>query len=145
VFIGFDEGDQDRLIFHTLTHVRYLKDTKESDQAEVSYFLEEEEEGEGIWALKKRVQSPPDAEPEEGGVVMTILTGVREFNLRYYDSQKGEFFPEWDSTAVDYANRLPRAVEILLILENPMEEEEGEGHRFLTTAFLGMAPGPNDF
>jgi type II secretion system protein J len=144
VFVGTNNGDQDKLIFNTLSHIRYLKDTKESDLAEVSYFLEPEEEGEGgFFVLKKRVSSPPDAEPEQGGAAFALLEGVKELNFRYYDPRKGEYGDDWDSTKLDFVNRLPRAVEITLAVRDPNDEEETV--RFSTVALLEMSPGPNDF
>jgi type II secretion system protein J len=146
VFIGANNGDQDKLTFNTLSHVRYLKDTKESDLAEVSYFLEPDEDEEapaGLFVLQKRESSPPDAEPEEGGTVTTLLRGVKELNFRYYDKRKVEYGDEWDTTKLDYVNKLPRAVEITLVLQDPIDEEESI--RFSTVALLEMAPGPNDF
>lgn len=144
VFVGKNSGDQDGIVFNSLSHIRYLKDSKESDLAEVGYFLEPaQEEGEGPFLLKKRDSSPPDAEPEEGGRTFTLLTGVKELNFRYYDLQKQEFVDQWDSTSLDYVNRLPRAVEIALVVRNPVSEEEE--FRFATVVLLEMAPGPNDF
>lgn len=147
VFIGVNNGDQDKLTFETFSHIRYLKDSKESDLAEVSYFLEpqteEEEESRGnLYALKKREASPPDAEPEEGGSVITLLEGVKELNLRYYDLKKVEFSDEWDSTKVDYLNKLPDAVEISLVMQDPIDPEGSIP--FSTIVLLEMAPGPND-
>ncbi len=143
VFIGKDEGDQDQVTFHGIGHLRYLKDVKESDQAEVSYFLEPNPEEAGLFLLKKRESSPPDDQPEEGGTVQTLLDSAKELNFRYFDPQRGEFFDGWDSTKLDQLNKLPRAVEIVLVVQNPVDEEKTL--RFQTTAFLGMAPGPNDF
>ena len=150
VLIGLNNGDQDKLTFETLSHVRYLKDVKESDQSEVSYFLEPEEDapGEdvkvsGLFSLKKREQSPPDADPDEGGTTLTLLDGVKELNFRYFDPQKWEYLDEWDSTKVDYLNKLPRAVEITLVMQDPVDEEGTI--RFSTVALIEMAPGPNDF
>lgn len=137
VFIGKDEGDQDQVVLFTLTHIRYLKDAKESDQAEVSYFLEMDPEHPGLFRLKKRESSPPDAEPEEGGEVITLLESVKELNFRYFDAPRGEFYSSWDSTKMDQLNRLPRAVEILLVVQDPVNEEKTL--RFQTTAFLVMA------
>jgi type II secretion system protein J len=143
VFSGTNNGDQDKLIFDTLSHTRYLKDSKESDLAELTYWLEPEEEGNGLYVIKRRDKSPPDAEPGEKGKVMVLLDGVKEFNLRYYDPVKTEYKDEWDTTKVDYANRLPRAVEITLVLQDPGDEENTL--RFATVALLEMSPGPNDF
>ena len=61
VFSGANNGDQDKLTFNTLSHTRYLKDTKESDLAEVTYFLEPQEDGGGLYVLKRRDKSPLDA------------------------------------------------------------------------------------
>lgn len=149
VFIGANNGDQDKITFNTLAHVRYLKDVKESDLAEMSFSLETSElEGEdgqrlNTYALTKREESPPDDNAEEGGTVMTLLDGVKSFSLRFFDKQKAEYVDEWDSTKIDNRNRMPRAVEIKLVMQDPIDEE-GE-IPFLTTVFLEMAPGPNDF
>lgn len=143
VFSGSNNGGQDKLIFDTLSHMRYLADSKESDLAELTYWLDPQEEGDGLFVIKRRDKSPPDAEPGEKGKVTVLLDGVREFNLRYYDPVKGEYQDEWDTTKVDYANRLPRAVEITLVMQDPGDEENTL--RFATVALLEMSPGPNDF
>lgn len=146
VFIGENAGDQDKLTFDTFSHIRYLKDTKESDLAEVTYFLEksaDEDAGPDEFDLKIREKSPLDNEPDKGGKVMTLLDGVKELNFRYYDQTKNEFKDEWDTTKIDYGNRLPRAVEITLVLKDPIDEDNTV--RFQTVVMPEMAPGPNDF
>ncbi len=152
-FIGSDQGSLDKVTFVTFGHVRYLRDSKESDQAEVSYFVEsggaEESNDEENTSspegqiLKKRESSPPDAQPEEGGKISILLDGVKEFNLRYYDAEKGEYVDAWDSTGVDRLNKLPRAVEITLGVQSPVDEDQVL--KFKTVVLLEMAPGPNDF
>jgi general secretion pathway protein J len=153
VFIGVNSGDQDKLTFDTLSHIRYLKDVKESDMAEVSYYLEKQEPSAetenspsaGLYTLRKRELSPPgpDPETETKGTVLTLLEGVKELNFRYYSQQKIDFVDEWDSTKGDWLNKLPKAVEITLVVQDPVDQE-GE-LRFTTTTFLEMAPGPSDF
>ncbi len=147
VLIGVNNGDQDKLTFDTLSHIRYLKDVKESDLAEVSYFLEpgeeREEETTGLLVLKKRESSPPDTDPDEGGTVTTLLEGVKELNFRYFDPVRAEYGDEWDTTKLDFASKLPRAVEITLVVADPLDEENSL--RFLTVAMIEMAQGPNDF
>lgn len=149
LFTAKNNGDQDKVTFDTVSHIRYLKDVKESDLAEVTYFLEPLESGEGeapttgLFVLKKREISPPGNTPEEGGTVTNLLEGVRELNFRYYDTGKREFVDEWDSTKIDNLNKLPRAVEITLVVQDPVDEETT--HRFSTIQLLEMYPGPNDF
>ncbi len=144
VLIGTNSGDQDKLTFMSFSHIRYQKNVKESDLAEITYFLEKDDEG-GLesYILKKREASPPDDQPEEGGNTVALLTGVKQLNFRYYDVTKAEYRDDWDTTKVDYLNRLPRAVEITLVLQDPIDEEATV--RFSTVALLEMAPGPNDF
>lgn len=143
VFTATNNGDQDKLIFDNLSHTRYLKDAKESDLSEVTYFLEPQEEGDGLYAVKRRDKCPLDQEPGEKGNVSVLLEGVKELNFRFLDPVKGEYQDEWDTTKLDFANRLPRAVEITLVLQDPADEENSL--RFKTVALLEMSPGPNDF
>jgi len=143
VFTATNNGDQDKLIFDNLSHTRYLKDAKESDLSEVTYFLEPQEEGDGLYAVKRRDKCPLDQEPGEKGIVSVLLEGVKELNFRFLDPVKGEYQDEWDTTKLDFANRLPRAVEVTLVLQDPADEENTL--RFKTVALLEMSPGPNDF
>ncbi len=143
VFIGKNEGDQDKLTFNSFSHLRYLKNVKESDLAEISYFLDADPEHAGLYTLKKREQSPPDDNPDEGGQTVTLIDRVKELNFRYYHLQKGEYVDAWDSTSVDFAFKLPRSVEIILVIQDPVDEEAEI--RVLSSVILEMAPGPNDF
>jgi hypothetical protein len=71
------------------------------------------------------------------------LENVLQLRLQYYDSGRKEWRREWDSLSVDFNKMLPRAVEITLVIPDPVDEEETR--TFMTTALLEMAPGPNDF
>lgn len=147
-FIGTDSGERDEIHFVSLSHMRYLKNTKESDQEEVSYFLrrEEGEEGEkGRWDLVRRMQSPPDREPEKGGRDYVILQDVQKLEFQFFDEKRGEWQREWDSSRIESNRQLPKAVEITLTIPDPVEPEEAEPRSFTTTALVEMAPGPNDF
>ena len=143
-FLGKDNGDQDELHFATLGHLRVMKDSKESEQAEVGYLLKEATGDEGqVWNLVKRTQSPPDRDPEQGGQVYIMLENIQEFKLQYYDEGRKEWRREWDSNSLDSNKRLPKAVEITIVIPDPIDPDETRS--FTTTALLAMAPGPNDF
>ncbi|MBI1908899.1 MAG: prepilin-type N-terminal cleavage/methylation domain-containing protein [Deltaproteobacteria bacterium] len=143
-FVGKNNGDADEISFTSFSHVRYLKDVKESDQEEVTYKLEPSKDDESnSLEIVKRSSSPLDANPTEGGKTYPLLKGVKGLSFRYYDPKKQEWFEEWDSEGSDNPSKLPRAVEITLTVENP--EEEGEPIVFTTIAIVEMAPGPNDF
>ncbi|MDO8643948.1 MAG: type II secretion system protein GspJ [bacterium] len=146
IFLGEDRSEEDALTFSAFSNVRYLKDSKESDQAEISYFLKRSEEGDQ-YSLMKRTASPPDADPKEGGNEFSILDDVEGLNFRYYDPKRNEWLNEWNSEGIDFLNKMPRAVEISLKVRHPSSDEEGEWEPLLfkTVVLLEMAPGPNDF
>ncbi|QQR81972.1 MAG: prepilin-type N-terminal cleavage/methylation domain-containing protein [Deltaproteobacteria bacterium] len=163
VFMGKDQGDQDEVTFNSFSHLRYIKNVKESELAEISYYLEADPDRSGSYLLKKREVSPPTANPESGhdskgstghspggGTTMTLLDGVKGLNFRYYDFQKADFVDEWDTTKSDYVGKLPRAVEITLTLLPPQDSEEDSDNedsekKLVTQVFIESAPGPSDF
>ncbi len=143
-FYGKENGDQDELHFASFSNLRFIRGSRENEQAEISYMLKKREgEEESGWDLIKRTQSPPDREPEAGGNEYVVLENVKEFKLQYYDEGRKEWRREWDSASVDFNKRIPKAVEIAIVIEDPLVPEETK--TFTTTALLEMSPGPNDF
>jgi len=144
VFVGEDQ-DPDILWFNTRAHQRRYRDARESDQAEITLFAERMPRIDGIpdegLILYQRESPRVDGEPGEGGDVTPIAYNVKEFNLRYLDGNVNEWKDEWDSRKAEFANRLPRAVELSMILYVPDPREPG---RFLekpskTTVVLEFA------
>jgi type II secretory pathway component PulJ len=74
-FIGTDE----RLDFTNFAHLRTRIDEAASEQAEISYYLRptRTEDGRLRRDLVRREQAPIDGDPEEGGVVYTLLGSRR--------------------------------------------------------------------
>jgi len=122
VFVG-EDTDPDQLWFATRAHQRRYRDARESDQAEITLWAErmprvEGMEDEGL-VLYLREAPRVDEEPGEGGTVMPIAYNVKDFNLRYLDGRINEWSDTWDTRSADHANRLPRAVEISMIVMIP--------------------------
>jgi general secretion pathway protein J len=146
IFKGDDQGDQDMVTFSSFSNVRYIKDTKQSDQSEISYYLKAQEGNPDLFQLIKRQASPPDSLPEEGGKELMMVEGIISLNMRYYSTGLGEWVAEWDSTSLGNPHKMPKAVEITMVVPYPSDDyEEGETMTFRTIAFLEMAPGPNGF
>lgn len=124
VFVGYDE-EPDRLYFATLAHQRLYRDSRESDQAEITVWTESSprEQGDG-YILYHRESERVDHEPGQGGRVYPLAYNVRAFNVRYLDPQTNEWRDEWDSRDTDTLYRIPRAVEIGLVLIAPDPEDE---------------------
>ncbi|MBI4212427.1 MAG: type II secretion system protein, partial [Deltaproteobacteria bacterium] len=53
-FIGKDGGERDSLKFTSFSHLRFIKDTKESDQAKIEYAMEPSKEDPRIFHLVRK-------------------------------------------------------------------------------------------
>lgn len=92
------QGKQDSLLFSYLGHERRRRGARESDQGTVEYRLERTAEGR---ALIRREKATPDAEPERGGIRETLVTGVKDFRLAYWDDKAEDWKDEWEAVMED--------------------------------------------
>lgn len=134
LFKGEDDGGNSKLTFTSFSHVRLYHGSNEGDQTELAWWLEPDEGSNGLYKLMHRESPRIDEDPEKGGIDEVLAYGVREFRLRYYDFRKEEWQTEWDSDGTDYKGRLPKAVEINLILEDPDEI----AHPYHTKVYLDL-------
>lgn len=116
-------GKEDQLDFAALSHARYFKQSRETDYAEVGYYLADDPEDSSKKILMRRESKVLDDKPEEGGLSDPLVEGVKGFQLEYYDPKKKEWIKTWDSSQLEQSNRLPRAVRIEIKVENPEQEE----------------------
>ncbi len=140
VFVGLDR-DPDELYFATLAHRRIYRDTRECDQAEITLWTEDapKEKGEG-YVLYHRESPRIDERPSEDGVIYPLAYNVRSLNLRYLDQNSNEWQEEWDTRKSETLYRLPRAVEVALVLITKGPDGELVDVPFLTTILLQFAP-----
>jgi general secretion pathway protein J len=116
-FIGSNGSPGDRIDFVTFSHRRLLEDSKETDQAEVSYFTGTDLEKTGRVNLLRRVSSEIDLLPDEGGKVEVLATDVDLFEVEYLDAVTGQWQDRWDTTqATEQGGRLPLQVRLTLVL-----------------------------
>ena len=106
----------DSLHFTSLSHVRWVKDSKESELCEIGYYLEKNEETRESF-LFRREDWNVDGTLEEGGRPLELAEGVDGLNFRYYDGD--EWVDEWDSRI---KNELPNAIEVVLIMRDPRQK-----------------------
>ncbi|MEL6345020.1 MAG: prepilin-type N-terminal cleavage/methylation domain-containing protein [Myxococcota bacterium] len=141
VFIGRQSGDESTLWFATTSHRRAYHNSREADQAEITVWTEDEEEGEGM-VLLHRESGIVDQEPDEGGSIMPLARNVTQFEVAFLDSRNGEWISEWDSTGVDTPNTLPRAVQIVLGLSepDPLDDDDTIERIFVRTVYLERGP-----
>lgn len=138
VFVGKDNEPVDELWFATLAHKRLYRNTRESDQAEVTVWGEPDPDRPGTYILLHRESPRIDEEPDEGGAVYPLAYGVRALRVRYLDPTTCEWADAWDSNSIEQSQRLPRAAQLVLVLEgpDPEDDEATVEHTFATTVRL---------
>lgn len=136
-FIGKNEGP-DRLWFTTLSHHRLFRESRECDQTEVTYWTEDDPTMKGAKVLLRREAPRIDNEPEKGGLIAPLAYNLKAVEYRYINPKTNEWLEEWDSTGVDLANKLPRAVQIALVflVADPDDPEKLVERPYATTVML---------
>jgi general secretion pathway protein J len=136
-FIATNSGQYDRVDFSAFAHRRIERDVKESDQAEIGYFVVADPDVEGKMDLVRREQAPIDYDPKRGGVVNLLAEDVESFELKYLDPMTGQWVESWDSTqAAQQFNRLPIEVRIELKLKAVKHTPE---FRYVTKAIIPIS------
>lgn len=135
-FVGQNSTPFDRVDFAAFAHVRTQRDTKESDQAEIGYFVVRNPDDTDAFDLVRREQAPPDTDPKRGGIVNVLVENVETFDVKYLDPTTGSWVESWDTTqASGQYNRMPMEVRITLALKGM---PQGLPSRFTTKFFLPM-------
>ena len=144
IFKGTDRGDRDRIDFTSFSHTPLVRDAKESDQNELSYFLANHPERRGEQVLARREQARIDDTPTSGGRVQILLEGVKGFDLEYLDPQTWQWQRSWSAEPGGgmHANRLPYQVRITVTLAPVNTRFQGRRRRpdrvFRTVAQLPL-------
>ncbi|MDB4943380.1 MAG: ral secretion pathway protein [Labilithrix sp.] len=135
-FLATNGGTFDRIDFVSFAHRRVTADSKESDQAEIGYFVVKDPDHDDKMDLVRREQPNPDYEPKAGGVVNVLAEDVESFDLRFLDPLSGQWIETWDSVQLTaQLNRLPVEVKITLVLK-PVKNSPP--FRFITKFMMPM-------
>ena len=133
-FVGKSSPPYDRLDFTSFAHLRTERDSHESDQAEVGYFVVKDPEVPEKMDLVRREQTPIDYEPLKGGIVNVVAEDVEKFDVRFLDPTTSQWIETWDSMQVTgQPNRLPFEVDITLVLKGV---GGGQPYSYTTKMFI---------
>jgi general secretion pathway protein J len=133
-FVGRSSIPYGRVDFSAFAHLRTDRDSHESDQAEIGYFVVPDPDAASKMDLVRREQTPIDLDPLKGGVVNVVAEDVDRFELRYLEPQTGQWLETWDSTQVSgQPARLPLEVKITLELKGV---GAGPPYAYTTKVFL---------
>lgn len=142
------KGARDKVAFTSLSHVRLVKNSRESDQTEISYWVKRSSRTRGD-ALWRRESRRIDEKPLQGGPTMALLDEIVRFQLHYWDAgviapnaQPGAaggtcsddcWKDSWDTTQIDgQSMRLPQRVRIRMTIK----DEWGRDEKWETQAIL---------
>jgi general secretion pathway protein J len=133
-FVGKSSAPYDRMDFTSFAHLRTERNSHESDQAEVGYFVVKDPEVSDKMDLVRREQTPIDYEPLKGGIVNVVAEDVEKFDVRFLDPTTSQWIETWDSMQVTgQPNRLPFEVDITLVLKGV---GSGPPYSYTTKVFI---------
>ncbi|MBR58938.1 MAG: hypothetical protein CMH54_13085 [Myxococcales bacterium] len=115
--ITFFNGTSDSVDFTTLAHRRLVRGARESDQAQIGYYLDRVD-GEPV--LMRSVKSPLD-DSDNRGEGFVVCRGVEEFKLEYWDARGGEKEGRWED---DWSAEQSELLESLEPQEGYLVDEE---------------------
>jgi len=138
--IGF-MGKEDRLDFNSFSHRRFVKDQKETEVAEIGYYLKSRDDLSGVYYLMRRESSKVDQKTDEGGRSDILLDNVKSLQLEYYDSRAKEYTKTWDTFLGSIQDRLPRAVKVTLTvyLDLNVDSLNDEANQFVYRVIVPIA------
>jgi len=141
VFIGRPGSDFAELQFTSFAHEVLRQDAKESDQCEIGYTVERDEDNREQRNLVRRIDPRIDREPEKGGPIAVLAEDVKKFKLRYFDPRDDDWTDEWNTERPEFDGRLPTLVEITMVVE----DEDGKELSFVTKTRINLSTSLKKF
>jgi len=140
-FVGEDTEikgrNADSLRFISRAHLVFSEQEQPSGTAEIAYYVQEDDEGEGF--VLYRTDRPAFQEkPEEGTGGLVLCDSLVSVDFTYYDDE-GEEHDNWDSTSEEFKDKIPKMVSIKLEFENSADIEAP--FTFMTSVALPLAQG----
>ncbi len=107
------DGRKNELVFTSLSHRVYYMGLRESEQTEISFFLQTPDGG-STPSLMKRESPIIDGNLYEGGSVYTLLDNVQSLTFKFWDPETRKWYDDWNSDQGEFRDRFPMAVQVFL-------------------------------
>ena len=115
------DGRKAELIFTALSHRVYYTGKRESEQTEISYFLQRKD-GARLPSLMKRESEFIDADLYQGGNVYTLLDNVALLEFEYWDEKTGKWVQDWSSDGGGYRDHFPLSVRVKIEVQQDQKQ-----------------------
>jgi type II secretion system protein J len=91
------QGTEERMDFISLSHLRLIRDAKEGEASEISYYLESDREDPNKRNLMRRESSVIDKDLQAGGQAYPLIEGIAGVRFEYLEDKSNEFKKIWDT------------------------------------------------
>lgn len=123
LFEGRDSFEEDSVTFSAFAHLRLRKDSNESDQAVIQYFIENDAEDPERTHLyrreSRRLTGDLPEKLEEFFPAYVLIEDVAAFDVKYWDNRREEWLDEWATMRTDmHPDRLPDRVKLRVGIED---------------------------
>jgi prepilin-type N-terminal cleavage/methylation domain-containing protein len=140
----YASGGSDQIKFVTRNHLPRSPEAHESDLSMVAYSVRQSEEDDSLellrWASPHLPESlDRDIPRDEGDGAELMAEGLASFSLRFRDDL-GEWVDRWDSTTIDSANELPRAIEVKVGFWSEENSDPEDAETFERNILLPIRP-----
>ena len=141
-FIGEDRGDRDAIRFTSLSNLRLVRGSKQSDQCKVAYETVESPDDPHKFQIVRKEDFWLDDTTDVKDKGFPIIENVVKFDVEYYDDRKGEWGKQWNSEQMDWLGKLPQAVRVTIGFADP--DDETKMIPLSTTFLVPLSAGPID-
>jgi hypothetical protein len=117
-------GSREPLLFTSFAHYKWRRDAHESDQSEISYYIDTDPTETGKKALFRRESRRITDESGQSGAEYVLAHDVGNLELRFYNPDTDRWEDEWDTTKSEKKFRLPLFVKIELTLPMPNKQKD---------------------
>ncbi len=117
------DGRKSDLIFTSASHRLYYQGLHESEQTEISYFLQPRA-GNKYPSLMKRESEFIDNDLYQGGKIYTVLDNVISLQYSFWDEKAGKWIDDWNSDNGEYRDRFPLAIKMKLSVQGAVPTDQ---------------------
>lgn len=108
------DGRKNEIVFTSLSHRVFYAGLRESEQTEISYFLQKLGGANPRSSLMKRESEIIDNDLYAGGGVFKMMDHVSSLTFKYWDEKATKWIDDWNSDGGEHQDKFPAAVKIII-------------------------------